>query len=218
MTDFELLQAWQAGDRSAGNRLLERYFASLYRFFRNKVDQGVDDLIQETFLALTKYGHNFRGDGSFRAFLFVVARNELYRYLRKHRRRPEEPVDFEQVPLIEIAPSPSSVVGRTREERLLLKALRAIPLELQVTVEMHYWEGMSTSELAAVLEIPQGTVKSRLRRARAALAEKMKALAESAEQYRSTVDDLDGWAERIRANFDPGAQDAGSSGHSGSDS
>jgi DNA-directed RNA polymerase specialized sigma24 family protein len=50
-TDIELLEAWRGGDRRAGEQLFERHYAAVARFFRNKLEFGVDDLIQRTFLA-----------------------------------------------------------------------------------------------------------------------------------------------------------------------
>ena len=60
----------------------------------------------------------------------------------------------------------SAEAAQHEEQRLLLEALRRIPLDLQIAIELHYWEGMSGPDLAQVLDIPEGTVRSRLRRAR----------------------------------------------------
>src|SRR5262245_4038675 len=77
MTDDELLAAWRAGDRRAGEQLFDRHFKALTRFFRNKVTEGMDDLIQQTVLGLLEGKHEFRGEGSFRSFVFGVAYNVL---------------------------------------------------------------------------------------------------------------------------------------------
>jgi len=79
------------------------------------------------------------------------------------------------------------------EERALLGALRGLPLELQVLLELHYWEDLSTSELAGVLEIPQGTVKTRIRRARELLES---ALASGPRPLHG--DQLDEWVRSMR--------------------
>ena len=85
-TDEELLAAWGDGDDAAGRALFDRYFEPLYRFFCNKVDDGVEDLIQETFLASVEARSRFRGDASVRTFLFAIARKRLYkRWRRAHR-------------------------------------------------------------------------------------------------------------------------------------
>ncbi|MEM6996533.1 MAG: sigma-70 family RNA polymerase sigma factor [Myxococcota bacterium] len=168
MDDHELLRAWRQGDQAAGGVLLERHFAVLYRFFRNKVGSDADDLIQLTMLAAVKGRDGFRGDCSFRAYLFVVARHELYRYLRKTAHGRQE-FDPEASSIHDVRPSPSAVAGARAEQTLLLQALRCIPLQLQLALELHYWEELTTAELADALEVPVGTVKSRLRRGRKAL-------------------------------------------------
>ena len=74
------------------------------------------------------------------------------------------------VSVAELSGSPSQVVAGHEEEKLLLVALREIPLELQTVVELYSWEELSVAQMAEVLEIPAGTVKSRLLRARDACA------------------------------------------------
>ncbi len=200
-TDAEILGAWRAGDVESGKILFERHFDSLYRFFRNKVDDGVDDLVQETFLALLS-GPEFRGEASFRTFVFAIARNALLAQLRKLGRARSD-VDIEQISVTDMGTSPSSALVRKREERLLLEALRAIPLDFQITLELYYWEDLAGPELGHVLGVPEGTVRSRLRRAKEALEKKLKELAEDPEVLASTTTNLDVWARRLRDTIYP---------------
>ncbi len=196
--DVELLEAWRAGDPEAGNTLLRRYFDSLYRFFANKVDDEVDDLIQRTFLALIRHKGSIRDGGSFRAYMFTVARNEFYHHLRSRRRR-RDPLDFGTVSLADLGTSPSQFAARRRDQELLLKALRSIPVDLQIALELHYWEGMTTAELAAALEIPHGTAKSTLRRAREQLRRRLSSATEGQPEIAAGLSDLDAWARSARA-------------------
>ena len=184
--DLQLLGAWREGDREAGDRLLRKYAGSLRRFFHNKVDREVDDLVQRTFLDCTKAKETFEGRASFRTLLFVLARRQLIRFYERAGRH--DVADIEALSVEDLGTSPSRIVAREQEHTLLLAALRRIPLELQTAVELHYWEGLTTAELAEVLEIPQGTVKSRLRRAREALA----------EQLGASLGDLELWARGVR--------------------
>lgn len=200
MDDFELLDRWRGGDVAAGNQLLRRHFDALYRFFTNKAADQADDLIQATMMACVRGRESFRKQCSFKSFLFVVARHELYRFIKKHH-RSREVFDPQLQSAADLGPSPSTALARRKEQRLLLQALRRIPLELQIVLELHYWESLTTAELAEVMEIPQGTVKSRLRRARQALEREMTALAESPQDLRSTLDNLDHWVANIRANL-----------------
>lgn len=200
-TDLELLDAWRGGDARAGNTLFRRYVAQLGRFFRNKVDVGVEDLLQATFLACVEGRDRFRETSSFRTYLFAIARHHLYAYYRRQRRT----VDFTQTSVVDLGASPSGPLGRREETSALLRALRAIALEHQLVLELTYWEGMKAPEIAEILEIPANTVRSRLSRARAALRQALEAGPGSPEVLRSTLADLDGWAERVRLDVDGAA-------------
>lgn len=199
-TDFELLDAWRAGDREAGNTLFERHFDAICRFFANKVAHGVDDLIQKTFLGCVESRDRFQKQASFRTFLFAVAHNVLREHFRE-RRREGVPPDLGETSTDELTPSPSAVFAAHEEQRLLLEALRRIPLDYQLVLELYYWEDMAAPELAQVLAIPEGTVRSRLRKAKEALSERMKSLARTPELLRATFSDLDAWVRSLRAQI-----------------
>lgn len=197
--DIELLERWRAGDNQAGNELFKRHFDSVWRFFDNKIDGDVDELVQTTFLACVKSRERFRAQSTFRTYLFAIARNELYGYLRR-RRRDAENIDFGVTSLALLGTTPRSAVARGQEYQLLLAALYELPVEQQVLLELHYWEEMTPSELAEVFEIPPSTVRSRLLRARQSLREAMRKLAEHATAPLSSSDEhLDAWARSLRA-------------------
>ena len=84
--DFSLLDAWQQGDGRAGNRLFERHFDAIYRFFANKTGNDGADLVQRTFLGCIEARDRFRRTSSFRTFLFAIARNELRNHWRQRRK------------------------------------------------------------------------------------------------------------------------------------
>jgi len=194
--DLQLLVAWREGDRSAGDQLLRKHVSGLRRFFRNKVDREVDDLVQRTFLACTKAKDTFEGRASFRTLLFVLARRQLIRFYERMSKHNVEDIEGRSVE--DLRTSPSQLVARRKEHTLLLAALRRLPLELQTAVELHYWESMTTAELAEVLEIPQGTVKSRLRRAREALCKELGAIERDGQRQPTTPSDLETWTRALR--------------------
>ena len=81
-----LLEAWRAGDAAAGEVLFERHFDAIYAFFASKLTIDVSDLVQRTFLGCLEARDRFRGDCSFRTFLYAIARHELYGYFRARHR------------------------------------------------------------------------------------------------------------------------------------
>lgn len=194
--DVELLDAWAAGDEDAGGELFDRHFDALYRFFRNKVGDGVDDLVQQTLLACVQGRERFRRDSSFRTYLFATARNVLYQHFDR-RSREAERVDYGTVSVIDLGESPSRVVDARAEQRVLAAALQRLPLDYQVALELRYWEGLTGPELAEALGIPEPAVRSRLRRALEKLRELIATLAASPDELASITADLDRWADSL---------------------
>jgi RNA polymerase sigma-70 factor (ECF subfamily) len=164
------LEAWRAGDRTAGRELFSRHAASVTRFFRNKIDGDADDLVQRTFLACVEARDRVRDGSSFRAYVLRIARNELFNHYAARQRQAAR-VDPLTRSILDLGASPSVMVAAGERDRALLGALRRLPLDLQTALELHYWEDLTTGELADVLAIPQGTVKTRLFRAREQLRE-----------------------------------------------
>ena len=105
--------------------------------------------------------------------------------------------------------SPSRLVVRHQEQQLLLAALRRIPIDLQILLELHYWERLSSRELGEVLEIPPPTVRSRLRRARQMLSERIADTAPDAELRQSVLTSLDKWASSLRKVIETGPEGPG---------
>jgi RNA polymerase sigma factor (sigma-70 family) len=208
-SDFDLLTAWREGDPKAGNALFDRYFDALFRFFRNKVQDGAEDLVQQTFLALVQSRDRFRGDSSFRTYLFTAARSKLYNYLE--RRGRDGILDYGVTSCEDLGISPASMLGRNEEQKLLLLALRRLPIEMQIALELYYFEKIRGPELAQVLDIPEGTVRSRLRRGIDLLRARLLELQQNADQVETTMSNLDDWAaglqERVRGEAGGAAPD-----------
>ncbi|MEX1365942.1 MAG: RNA polymerase sigma factor [Nannocystaceae bacterium] len=200
--DATLLNAWRDGDRESGVALFDRYYDLLARFFANKAAEARDDLVQATLMACLEKVDTLRKASSFRSFLLSIARYELLHYYRRRSRR-ETPHDFSEISVYDLEPSPSRIIAEHQEQRLLLEALRYIPVDLQIVLELSYWEKASSREIAEVLGIPEGTVKSRVRRARERLKAAMAELAESPQLLESTSADLDQWANGVRERLVP---------------
>lgn len=168
--ELELLSQWCDGSERAGDQLLRRCFPVLYRFFINKVGDATDDLVQQTLISCMRNREKILDSGAFRMYLFKIARSRLFDHLRAARRRAGHiDDDFEQLSIAQTGVSNTSRIGRANAATQIRDALQRLPVELQLVVELHYWEEQSTSEIAEAVGVPQGTVKSRLRRARGLL-------------------------------------------------
>lgn len=196
--DAQLLRAWADGDATAGNLLFDRHYRSIYRFFVNKLRSlgEVEDLVQQSFMACIESPASFRAEGSFRSYLFGIARKILLKHLRYGARHQFDPASNS---LADCGLGASSIMDARREQRLLLTALRHIPIDSQIVLEMSYWEQIPAKEMAAVLGETLPAIRGRLRKAKLELRGTIEALARSPEELSSTLDGLDDWAAGLRA-------------------
>ncbi len=194
-SDAELLRAWREGDQARGQELCKRYFDPVARFFANKLGDQTSDLVQETFLALVNGRDRIKDKARFRSYLFGVAYNVLKTNLRRRYRLPE---DFVSHSLHDLAPGAETMLRDAENLRLLKAALRRIPLNLQVALELRYWEKLSSAEISEVLGVPASTVRTHLSRARTLLEEAIENHSSTPEVVESTISDLDAWAEQLR--------------------
>jgi RNA polymerase sigma factor (sigma-70 family) len=202
--DFELLDAWRSGDQLAGNALVRRHFSSVYRFFRSKLDDGVEDLTQQVLLALVEGRDRLRGQSSFRAYLFGIARRKLMMHLRGRYRADKvfSPTDHSIHELCASEASIGELLTARREQRLLVAALRSIPVDFQIVVELYYWEELSVATIAEITEVAPGTVKSRLSRARGLLEQRLARLAK-VHGIETTGEPVEAWVGSIRKLVSP---------------
>ena len=199
-SDEALFSAWRAGDARAGAELFERHYAAIARFFRNKVDVDAPDLIQRTFLGCIEGRERVRGESSFRTYLFAVAHNVLFKHFRT-RARAGAHLDFGVTSVHDLRPSATALLVRRGEEQALLQALRRIPLEHQVVLELYFWEHLTAREMAEIQAVPEGTVRTRLRRAKQLLEHALAQVARTPAELRETLSNLDGWASSVRAQI-----------------
>ena len=177
-TNVDLLPACRGGDQAAWRSLVElhtrKVFGLAYRF-TGRVDEA-EDLTQEVFVKVYQTLHKYReADGPFGAWLMAVARNHAIDHSRRGRqeraRRTQDPLVLETTPAREEHP----IAGLEREERarLVHRGLRALPPDLRLPLILCDLQGLSYDEIAKSLEVPLGTVKSRINRARLELAKRL---------------------------------------------
>ena len=168
MHDAELLDRWRSGDNRAGQTLFRRHFTMLYSYFRRRAPEAAPDLVQATLLACVERPDRFRGEAKFGTFLYAIARNQLVDHLRRRNTRERwtsresERCDVGQTSL-------SSVVARKHRGQRVRLAMGQLDTGPARVLQMYECEGMSAPEIANVLGVPVGTIRSRIRRSRAAL-------------------------------------------------
>jgi RNA polymerase sigma-70 factor (ECF subfamily) len=195
--DLTLLDRWCAGDSQSGNALFKRHFETVYRFFEHKTDGDIDDLVQETFLACMKSRDTFRRQSTFRTYLLAIARHTLFGHWRR-RAGARPTLDFDEISIESLSTSAGTRLARNQERAALLAALRALPLDQQLLLEMFYWEELDRDQLAEVFDVETATIGSRLFRARQALHA---ALGSDAPPNGDVTDQFDQWARGQRHPF-----------------
>lgn len=191
---MDLLERWRAGDTSAADELTSRYYRSVLRFFELKLPRAAEDLTQQVFLRCVEGQHRFQGRGSFKAFVFGIARNLLLEQVRRvdHKlTRFDEDDDAPQVTGL------STLVARRQEQQLVLQALVALPPEMLAEVQLYYWEGLSTKQVGEVLGTPASTVTTHLARARARLAREIELLTAPGSLRQRLLADVEGWVRSV---------------------
>jgi RNA polymerase sigma-70 factor (ECF subfamily) len=177
-SDSELLRRCRAGDQAAWGELVARHtrkvFGLAYRFV-GRVDEA-EDLTQETFVKVYQNLGRYRDtDGSFPTWLMTVARNQAidqYRRRKEERlRRTDEPEGMDSLS----SPEEGPLRKLEREERVQLvrRGLRTLPADLREPLILCDLEGLPYDEAAAILQVPLGTVKSRINRGRLELAKRL---------------------------------------------
>ena len=199
--DRALLLAWQAGDKHAGGILIDRYLPSILRFFRNKVGrpEQAEELTQRTFTGAVEGVARFRDGATARTWLFAIARNILRQWAEQIARTRGRREDLGDASVVDLGMGPSTLVAKRREQRLMLEGLRRLPLESQLVLELYYWEQMTAKQIGQVLDCPEGTARSRLRKAKLELQGTLEGLARDPTELESTTQGLETWAHELRA-------------------
>lgn len=180
LEDRRLISALQHGDEQAYEQLIQRFQTSIYNLaYRLLNDQAeASDVLQEVFLKVFRSVNSFRGDSSLRTWIYRIAINESYnrrRWLSRHRRGETtleetfEDCEARERPLTDGTESPFDFTMNREAQLLLEEGLAAVNPVFRTALVLREIEDMSYEEIAAVLEVSMGTVKSRIVRGREAL-------------------------------------------------
>lgn len=176
---------FQAGDSSAMEELFARFQKPLFNFFYRMVGrrETAEDLVQDTFLKLCRFGNSFRGsDAKFTTWLYSVAGNQCRDYLRHTARRPESPLGDLEDNHSENGIDPAPAAGDSPVEEYLMRmelraalktAIKSLPEKERIAIVLREYHGLEYKEIADVLGCPIGSVKVLIFRARQRLRERL---------------------------------------------
>jgi len=171
--DKRLAQLAGQGDQDAFARLVERYTGMVYHLAVQRVGNHHDaeEIAQAVFFKAWQALPNFRGDAAFSTWLYRMTVNAATDHLRQKGRR-ETPLSLDDPDLpqtADLSPGPAEAVQEAERREALNQAIHALPDQSRTVLLLREFEGLSYEEIAQALELPIGTVRSRLARARAAL-------------------------------------------------
>lgn len=182
--DQELVERAQKGDKRAFELLVTKYQRKLARLLSRMVrDQAeIEDITQESFIKAYRALPQFRGESAFYTWLYRIAVNTAKNYLvARGRRAPtstefnaEEAEGFEDAELLRDIATPDAELQTKQIAAAVNKAVEALPEELRTAITLREIEGLSYEEIAQMMDCPIGTVRSRIFRAREAIAEKIR--------------------------------------------
>ncbi len=182
--DRELVARWRSGDATAFEALVQRHERRVFRLLVRMLGSHseAEDVAQETFLNLHRHGHRFRGEARFSTFVYRVAANAALnrrRTLGRSHARERSLAGGEAsgiaTPLPPVDPEREAAGAQVRSR--VQEALLALSPALRLPLVLYDIEGLGYAEVAQVLELAEGTVKSRIHRARQALRPLLGALA-----------------------------------------
>jgi RNA polymerase sigma-70 factor (ECF subfamily) len=161
--DHILIQRFLAGEVAAFDGLVARYYQRIDRLAQQIVRNplAAEDITQEAFLRAYRALPRFRGEASFYSWLYRIALNLCLNYLRQQANRLSSTEASHASSLPAVA-DPSALLEHQERERLVRGAIDALPAHYRVAIILRDLEGLSYQEIADILGIPLGTVKSRI--------------------------------------------------------
>jgi RNA polymerase sigma-70 factor (ECF subfamily) len=192
--DQLLVERVQAGDKQAFGLLVAKYQRKLLRLVLRLVRDSAEaeDVAQEAFIKAYRALPNFRGESAFYTWLYRIGVNTAKNWLIAHGRRAptstevdsEEAENYEEGDLLRDVDTPERMLMSKQIAETVNKAMEGLPEELRTAITLREIDGLSYEEIAEVMECPIGTVRSRIFRARDAIALKLRPLLDTGPDRR----------------------------------
>ena len=192
--DQQLVERAQSGDKHAFELLVAKYQRRLGRLISRFVRDAAEaeDVTQDAFIKAYRALPSFRGDSAFYTWLYRIGINTAKNYLLAQGRRAptstvfdsEEAEDFEDASLLHEVATPENELMSKQVVDVVNASLQQLPDDLRIALTLREIEGLSYEEIAAVMNCPVGTVRSRIFRAREAVAVNLRPLLDTNENQR----------------------------------
>ncbi len=184
LTDQVLVERVQKGDQKSFNLLVVRYQHKVASLVSRYVPQGdVPDVVQESFIKAYRALESFRGDSAFYTWLYRIAVNTAKNYLvAQGRRPPSSDVDandaenYESAGALKEISNPENLMLSEELRQIVFRTIESLPEDLRMAITLRELDGLSYEEIAAIMDCPVGTVRSRVFRAREAIDNKVQPL------------------------------------------
>ena len=184
-SDLALVERVQAGDRASFDVLVLRYQHKVLKLIMRYVRDAAEaeDVAQEAFIKAYRALPGFRGDSAFYTWLYRIAINTAKNSLVAKKRRPldydldlQDPEQHDMQNRLQDSDTPEALVLSDEIRETVNAAIAALPEELRTAIVMREIDGLSYEEIAAAMDCPVGTVRSRIFRAREAIDQRLRPL------------------------------------------
>ncbi len=192
--DWQLVERVQRGDKRAFDLLVSKYQRKLFRLLSRLIrDQAeIEDVAQEAFIKAYRALPNFRGESAFYTWLYRIAINTAKNYLVAQGRRAPTQTDaeiddaenFDDAEALRTEDTPDRMLLSKQVAEAVNRAIERLPEELRTAIVLRELEGLTYEEIAASMNCPIGTVRSRIFRAREAVAEELRPILETNKDRR----------------------------------